>query len=184
MKRLLATRLAPLVAILSIFVAFSAHSAGLPEKGMVLPPLKFPSPTLPEDQKYLQVKRPTFGFDDVASQVLLVEIIGVYCPACYQQLPLFNTLFDRIQNGPLKNKVKMIAVAAGGTAMEVQFLRKDGQYKYPVLGDEKFSIHRTLGEPRTPFTMLVSKDGKVLYSHLGVIGDVDTFYASIKKLVE
>jgi len=184
MGRFLRMILAPPAVILSIFVAFSAHSASLPQKGSVLPPLRFSVPFLSEDQEYLTVKPPTFTIEDVACKVLLVEVIGVYCPACYQQLPLFNTLVDRIRKGSLRNKVKMMAVAAGGTVMEVEFLRKDGQYRYPIVHDEKFTIHRALGEPRTPFTMLVNKNGRVLYSHVGVISDIDDFYASIKTLVE
>ena len=172
------------IIMLSITLAMPALSAQLPQKGSVLPSIRFLSPLLPEDQKYLAVPGDTFAVKDVSCQVLLVEIISVYCPACYRQVPLFNKLFARIEEGKLRNKVKMLAVAAGGTVMEVKYLRKDGQYAYPIVQDEAFTIHRLLGEPRTPFTMLVDREGKVLYSHLGVIEDIDAFYDSLKQLVE
>jgi len=167
-----------------IALAMPALSAQLPQKGDVLPSLRFSSPVLPEDQKYLAVTGDTFAVNDVNCQLLLVEIISVYCPACYQQAPLFNKLFARIENGTLRNKVKMLAVAAGGTVMEVKYLREDGQYAYPIVQDQVFAIHRLLGEPRTPFTMLVDKKGHVLYSHLGIVEDTDAFYDSLKQLAE
>jgi protein-disulfide isomerase len=170
--------------MLSIALAMPALSAQLPEKGSVLPSIRFLSPPLPEDQKYLAVAGDTFSVKDVTCQVLLVEIINVYCPACYRQAPLFNKLFARIEQGKLKNKVKMLAVAAGGTAAEVKYLRKDGQYAYPIVQDQTFTVHRLLGEPRTPFTILVDKKGHVLYAHLGIIEDIDAFYDSLKQLVE
>jgi Redoxin len=172
------------VIMLSIAIATPAFSARLPEKGSVLPSIRFLSPLLPEDQKYLAVTGDTFAVKDVNCKVFLVEIINVYCPACYRQVPLFNKLFARIEQGKLRNKVKMLAVAAGGTVMEVKYLRKDGQYAYPIVQDEAFTIHRLLGEPRTPFTILVDKEGHVLYSHLGIIEDIDAFYDSLKQLVE
>lgn len=184
MRGFLKMRLSPPVVILLIFFAVSALSAQVPEKGSVLPAIQFSSPLLPEDLAYLKVRGEAFAIKDVNCQVLLVEIIGVYCPFCYEQAPLFNQLFRRIEKGKLKNKVKMLGVAIGATVMEVDYLRKNGQYQYPIVRDETFIIHKLLGEPRTPFTMLLDKEGQVLYSHLGVIKNIDDFYDSLKKLVE
>jgi hypothetical protein len=75
-------------------------------------------------------------------------------------------------------------VAIGATLMEVDQLRKNGSYDFPIVADEAFAVHKLLGEPRTPFTMLVSRDGKVLYVHLGVIEDVDALYQVIQELVK
>jgi peroxiredoxin len=130
------------------------------------------------------VKPPEFGPKDVASQILLVEILGVYCPLCYQQAPLFNKLYGRIQKKGLGDRVKMLGIAIGATSTEVEHLRRSGSYEYPIVRDETFAVHKLLGEPRTPFTMLVGKDGKVLYTHLGVIEDIDAFFQLIQDLAK
>lgn len=162
----------------------TAFCAGLPQKDSTLPTFNLPAPSLEDDQNYLGVKGPTFQLKEVACEVLLVEILGVYCPLCYQQAPLFNKLFGRINKRNLGDKVKMLGVAIGATTMELDYLRKKGSYDYPVVQDESSAVHKLLGEPRTPFTMLVGRDGKVLYTHLGVIEDVDAFFQQIQDFVK
>ncbi len=157
-----------------------AQCAGLPQKDSNLPAFELPAPSAENDQQYLGVKPPTFRLKDVSCQVLLVEILGVYCPLCYQQAPLFNKLYGRIQKKNLSDRVKMLGIAIGATPTEVEHLRKSGSYEYPVVRDENFAVHKLLGEPRTPFTMLLRKDGKVLYTHLGVIEDMDAFFQLIQ----
>jgi len=161
-----------------------AGAAGLPQKGGTLPSFQLPAPASGNDQKYLGVNNPTFQLKDVQCQVLLVEILGAYCPLCYQQAPLFSKLFARIDKRNLGDKVKMLGVAIGATAKEVEQLRKNGTYEFPIVQDESFAVHKLLGEPLTPFTMLIGKDGKILYSHLGIIEDVDAFFQVIQDLVK
>ncbi len=162
----------------------TVRGAGLPQKGGTLPVFQLPAPTSADDLKYLGVSGPKFELKDIPCQVLLVEILGAYCPLCYQQAPLFSKLFARINKRNLGDKVKMLGVAIGATPMEVDQLRKNGSYDFPIVPDEAFAVHKLLGEPRTPFTLLVGKDGKILYAHLGVIEDVDAFYQVIQELVK
>jgi peroxiredoxin len=162
----------------------TARAAGLPQKGGALPSFQLPVPASENDQRYLGVNGPTFQLKEVQCQVLLVEILGAYCPLCYQQAPLFSKLFGRLNKRNLGDRVKMLGVAIGATPMEVEQLRKNGSYEFPVVQDESFAVHKLLGEPRTPFTLLIDKDGRVLYAHLGVIEDVDAFYLVIQDLVK
>lgn len=172
--------------VLSCLAVFagSAFCESSPKEGETLPDMELTTPTAETDQQYLGVNEPTFKLRDIDAQVIVVEIIGVYCPYCYEQAPLFRNLFNRLQKGKLKGKVKMLGIAAGGTAMEVDHLRKEGQYNYPLVQDPKYSIHKLLGEPRTPLTMLVDKEGKLLYVHPGIIKDIEPFYDRINKLAE
>jgi len=167
-----------------VWSPIASQGAGLPQKGGTLPAFQLPAPAAENDQKYLGINGPNFQLKDVQCQVLLVEILGAYCPLCYQQAPLFGKLFARINKRNLGDKVKMLGVAIGATPMEVEQLKKSGSYEFPVVQDESFAIHKLLGEPRTPFTMLIGKDGKVLYANLGVIEDVDAFFQVIQELVK
>lgn len=40
---------------------------------------------------------------------------------------------------------------------------------------------KLLGEPRTPFTLVVDRTGKVLLAHHGIIKDIDRFFDTVKE---
>ena len=145
--------------------------------------MDFPVPSQDEDMQYLGLNgQHTFRLSDLKTDIILFEVIGVYCPQCYKQLPSFNKLFKRINRGKLKDKVKMIALAAGGTQPEVDQLKGHQKYTFPVLKDPAYTVHKSLGQPLTPFTLLLRTDGKILYTHLGVIENIDELYRTIKKM--
>jgi len=180
-------QLLKLTAIIALSTAFfSAKSVwcdGLPQKGDTLPSLELQAPTSDKDRAYLGVTGQTFRLSDIRCRLLLFEVIGIYCPQCYRQAPLFNTLFSRIEKGKLQGQVKMLALAAGGNVAEIQYLNAQGPYSFPIVPDTDFKAHQLLGEPRTPFTMLVDPQSKVLHTHKGVVEDIDAFLKLITELV-
>lgn len=161
-----------------------AWTKNLPTVGSTLPPLRLDSPVAKEERKYLGIKPGDhFSLGQVNSPFLLIEIIGVYCPVCHTQAPLFNHLFLRIQKEPaLAQKVKMMAIAVGATPMEVSYLKKEFRISFPIIKDPNFAIHKILGEPKTPLTMMVTKEGKVLFVHPGAVEDLEGFLLRIKKI--
>jgi peroxiredoxin len=175
----------PVVLLLSGFQPLAAREAVVPSVGGTLPKLSLETPADEGDKKYLGLgKSGRFFLQQVDGPLLLVEIIGVYCPLCHKQAPGFNRLFQRIQRDPrLKTKVKFLAVAAGGTATEIAYLRQEFSIPFPVISDARFEAHKLLGEPRTPFTMLLDRNRKVVFAHLGVIEDLDSFFHKIAGLV-
>jgi len=124
-----------------------------------------------------------FTLADIDAPYIMIEIIGVYCPICHEQAPSLTKLYKRLKKTKLDKKIKMLGIAAGGTPMEVKYIR-DRDYIYPVAHDTEFEIYNALSEPKTPFTMIVDKQGKVLYSHLGIIPDINAFYKEIQELVK
>ncbi|MCU0579689.1 MAG: redoxin domain-containing protein, partial [Desulfobacterota bacterium] len=133
------------------FQPLAAKVPVLPAAGGTLPKLSLETPPDEPDKKYLGLGRGgRFSLQQVDGHLLLLEIIGVYCPQCHKQAPGFNRLFQRIQKDPrLKAKVKFLAVAAGGTATEIAYLRREFSIPFPVISDARFEIHKQLGEPRT-----------------------------------
>jgi len=159
-----------------------AHAA--PQQGEAIPPLQLVAPDRPEDRAYLGLaEQQVVNLGDLAGELFLVEIIGVYCPFCHQQVPTFNSLHARLARAKMDGAVKMLAIASGATPPEVDFLRQQSGYAYPVLRDENYALHKALGEPKTPFTMLVDRQGVVRYAHMGIIQDVDGLFATIKSLL-
>jgi hypothetical protein len=159
-----------------------ASAGELPKKGDSLAALEIQSPESDKDRFYLGITKSAFRLPDIRSKLLLLEVIGVYCPVCYRQAPIFNNLYNRIEKSSLKGKVKMLALAAGGNQMEIQSLNEQKQYSFPIAPDPSFDAHKLLGEPRTPFTLLLSPEGKVLYTHMGIIEDLDAFWKTITEL--
>ncbi len=158
----------------------SAGRCEPPIKGGTLPVFTLAAPAMRADVEYLGITAPGFTLADVAADVILLEILGVYCPRCREQAPLFNALQGRLEKRELKDRVKMIGIAAGATPMEVEMVRKEWRIRYPVIPDEKFEVHKLLGEPKTPFILLLDRQGRVLYTHEGVLKDIDAFYQLIK----
>lgn len=145
---------------------------------------RFPAPKSDEHTSYLKLPG---NQEDVALQELdaayfLIEIVGVYCPVCHTQAPDMVRLFQRIQrDADLSEKTVLIGVAAGGTPMEVEHLHRTWRFPFPILEDGDYSLHKLLGEPDTPFTFLVNREGEVLYAHLGRI-DVNNVFNQLKML--
>lgn len=177
----------PLI-IISILGYFSlpAFSGALPESGSKLPEFRLEVPTSEKDKSYLNIEdAQSFTIDQIDAKLLLLEIVGVYCPQCHIQNPLFNKLFYRIKKNPdMFKKVKIIAIAAGANDMEVEYFKEQYRIPFPVFKDPKFEIHKILGEPRTPYTMILVDDNSVVYTHLGIIEDIDKFFLKIKRLAQ
>jgi peroxiredoxin len=160
-----------------------AWDRNLPTAGSSLPPLLLEPPASKEECRYLGISpKEKFSLAQVDSGVILIEVIGVYCPVCHTQAPQFNQLFHRIQkDSTLAKKAKMLALAVGATPMEVSYLKQELRIPFPIIKDPGFSIHKLLGEPKTPFTMIIHKDGKVVFAHQGALEDFESLLLQIKN---
>ena len=163
-----------------------AQADDIPEPGDTMPELAMVRPGLEQDLAGLGIEPgpDTFSLADLTqsgAELILFEVIGVYCPFCHEQAPLFNNLHKRLARSGLDTRVRMLAVASGATEQEIEHLRKHSDYAYPLLRDQDYSLHAALGEPQTPFTLLIKSDGTIAYTHLGVIKDIDLLFTRIKE---
>lgn len=119
-----------------------------------------------------------------ASYVLL-EIFSMYCTFCQADAPQVNQLYDLIKQQKLEGALKMVGVGAGNSDYEVGVFRKKYKVPFPLLVDPDFNAHQALGQPRTPFYILLKlKTGgepQILFTHLGPIDQPQEFLATLKQ---
>ncbi|NJB66375.1 peroxiredoxin [Desulfobaculum xiamenense] len=154
-----------------------ALAAELPVEGGSLGALRLPAPAIPAESAYLGVPSgESFAFSDLKADLVVIEVIGVYCPICHEQAPALRSLFRSLQrDGALNGRVCFLALASGATELEVAAVRKEHRAEYPILRDEDYSVHKNLGEPKTPFLILADASGKVLHTHLGRLESPEAF---------
>jgi peroxiredoxin len=148
---------------------------------------------VPEDAKertYLGLtKGTTFTLKQVKADLVLVEILNVYCPICQLQASAYNKLFNLIENDPeTKGRIKLIGIAAGNGNLEVKDFRDKRNVPFPILPDQYFEMHRAIGGSRTPFTIYVRQDpsghaGVVLGTHLGSNQNHKQLFVELRRLM-
>lgn len=176
------------VMILFFFFSNVSSSQSAPAVGGVLPALKLAMPKDGHEKSYLGLSwGSSFKISEIKAQVLIIEIFSMYCPFCQAEAPNVNQLYEKIEGDlRLKDKIKLIGIGVGNSSFEVGTFKRKYQIKFPLLADGDFTIHKLLGEVRTPYFICVkiNSDGshKVFYSQLGTIGAVDAFLSTILKL--
>ncbi len=152
-----------------------------PEKGGVLPEIKIPVPVNAADRSYLGLK--SIGFfkiPQIKAKIVIIEIFSMYCPYCQKEAPEINRLYSIIEGNPdLKDKIKLIGIGAGNSSFEVEVFKKKYNVPFPLIPDEDFSIHKCIGEVRTPYFLgvKINNDGthRVFYSKLGEFKGAEPF---------
>jgi len=174
------------VATIAIFLALLHYSlafgSNVPTvKGDVLPDMKITVPQNATDRSYLGLERSGFfKIPQIKAKVVIIEIFSMYCPHCQREAPEINRLYNIIEdNQDLKDKIKLIGIGAGNSSFEVEVFRKKYNVPFPLFPDEDFSIHKCIGEVRTPYFLgvKINNDGthRIFYSQLGKFKGAEPF---------
>ena len=173
-----------LTTILIVTHTLAGNPPGVGDRHPEILTFGFPAPVIPEHQSYLGIDgtRNEVALHELEKAYYLIEIVGVYCPVCHNQAPDMLRLYQRIRrDAALSDKIGMFAVASGATSMEVEHLHRTWRFPFPILKDGDYNLHKMIGEPDTPFTVIVDREGTILYAHLGRI-DPDELLNQLKQL--
>ena len=99
-------RIGLIVAMFLLTVLFGGYADKIQSKeieligpGEPFPQVPMQVPAEPAERKYLGLsERGTFTLKEIKTDLVLVEIISVYCPSCQRQMPVYNKLFNLIEN--------------------------------------------------------------------------------------
>lgn len=169
---------------LAIMLCCTPALAGQPQVGDVLPDFTIaPLPVEGDAATLGLTENAPFKLADINTPFVIVEIIGVYCPVCHEMASSLTRLCKRLKKTRLTDRISILGIAAGGTPMEVRHIRKS-DYVFPVANDTEYDIYAKMGDPKTPFTMIVDRKGTILYAHLGIIPDFNAFFKKIQELTK
>ena len=117
-----------------------------------------------------------------SGKVTIISFWATWCGPCKKELNNLNDLYDDWKK---KYNVQIIAVTtdnARNTPKVKPYV--DGQgWDFEVLLDINEDLKRALNAPNIPFTIVVDKDGKIVYSHNGYVeGDEVYLEEKLKAL--
>ncbi len=157
------------------------RAEGGPPEGGVLPEFVLQAPQRAEEREYLGLTNSgSFKIPESRGELIVLELFSMYCPYCQKEAPVVNQLYQIVAGrSDLRDKVKIIGIGAGNSKFEVNAFKDLYHVPFPLFPDADFSIHKILGETRTPYFIVVrNKPGKtptVVYSKVGSFGDPEKF---------
>jgi len=142
-----------------------------------------------ETQKYLNLKGDReIDLSEIEADLLIVELLSVYCVSCMAQAPFDKELFSMIESNEITyGKVKMVGIGVGNNQAEVNKFIKKYNLPYPVFIDPRFSKYDQIGKIRTPFKIFLKRKHKkflVLKTELGVNKEVKETFDTITRLLK
>ncbi|MFY9608395.1 MAG: cytochrome c biogenesis protein CcdA [Blastocatellia bacterium] len=124
------------------------------------------------------------GTLDLASKkgkVLLIDFWATWCLPCISEIPIFNQLDKDYKARGFE--VIAVSLDEEGAAKVKPFLKRHPMHYTQTLGDQKIAGDLGVGESSLPVALLVDKQGRIRFRHIGIT-EKEVFEAEIKQLLE
>jgi peroxiredoxin len=168
-----------------LFGPADGRAAGPPPVGGQLPDFFLSVPKDAAQRSYLGLSGSgAFRVPQIHAKTVVIEIFSMYCPFCQKEAPNVNRAYQKIEADPaLRGKIKLLGIGVGNSAYEVEAFQKRYDIPFPLFPDGDFSLHKLLGEVRTPYFIgvRIGPDGsqRVIHSRLGAFESVERFLEEI-----
>jgi len=188
MKRIFMNQLAVVAIFVLVFNAQPIGANSIPSKGGTLPAIKLDVPKDPAHRSYLGLSgEGLFDISQIKAEVVIIQIFSMYCPFCQREAFRVNELYENIEKNPnTRGKLKLIGIGAGNSQFEVDIFLKTYEVPFPLFSDGDFSIHKSLGEVKTPYFIgvKINDDGshEISYSRVGGFEKAEEFLQLMLEL--
>jgi peroxiredoxin len=152
--------------------------------GSQLPPFTLPAPDSQKTLNYLGLKTMApYTLSQIEAKLVFIEILSAFCPGCHANAPVVNRLYQEIQkDAALARDVKIVGICIGNNKTQTDAFKKSFKVVFPLVPDENMDIAQTVEVMETPTMVLVTRSGKVLWSHSGAIRDFDGLLKDLRKI--
>ena len=185
MKRLM---FSTIPVVLCLMLSHPAAAANLPvSSDDVLPTINLTVPKNADEKAYLGLSGSGFfKIPQIRAKLVIVEIFSMYCPICQKDAPRINEMYRAIENRPdLRPRIKLVGIGAGNSPYEVEVFKKKYQIPFPLFADGDFTIHKAIGEVRTPHFIAIKinedRTHQVVLSQSGDFQGAEPFLELILK---
>jgi hypothetical protein len=98
---------------------------------------------------------------------------------------VLNALYKKVaDDANLKDQIKFVAVAQGQDQKVAKMWKTVKKVPFPVVPDTDWKLSKAMNFPHYPVTMLVDKNGKVLWVHIAEFDSASEVLAAIKKAMK
>ena len=98
---------------------------------------------------------------------------------------MLNDLYKKVQSDPkLKNKLKILAVTQGQDQNAAKMWKTVKKVPFPVLPDKDKKLSKALNFSPYPVTVILDKNGKVVWAHIGAMEDAGEGMKGVKTVVK
>jgi peroxiredoxin len=112
---------------------------------------------------------------------VLIDFWATWCKPCVQELPSLDSLAKKFATNGLQ--VYAISIDNPKSQSKIKPFIKGSNYVFNVLLDGDMEVRQMFGGKDVPMTILVNKEGEILYRHLGYVkGDEKILDEQITKL--
>lgn len=161
---------AAIIYVLTALLAAPASQAAMPKIGTAAPDFALKS----SSGKNLKLS-------EHRGEVVMVNFWATWCGPCRQELPLLNRLHEQYR----KAGFTLLGVNIDDRPDVAQTMAKKLGITFPVLFDTEKRVSRLYDVNAMPSTVLIDRDGKVRYIHLGYRAGYETSYESqIRELLK
>jgi peroxiredoxin len=113
-------------------------------------------------------------------KVVLLDFWATWCTGCKQEIPWYMEFADRYK----RNGLAVVGVSRDdeGWTVVKPFLAEKMKLNYPVIIGDNALAKQFGGIESMPVTLLIDRQGRIAYSHVGVV-DKTKFEGEIQELL-
>lgn len=129
------------------------------------------------DGKYIELNKET------GNGPILLSFWATWCKPCLEEMAEYNKIYDQYKDKGFT--LLAISTDAEKSVAKVKPYIKSKGYNFTVLLDTNNEVARKYYAQQMPYTILIDKNGNIVYSHLGYMkGDEQKVEKLISELLE